>query len=892
MTINRVLPFILFLFYTALSFGQKDESSLLNANYSIMHPAIQEWEDFFQQKYFSKGIPFDTICREGTGYLPYLRERRMYDLRKDFLGNGGGEKRWEIFEKIRSSTFNRDGQVPAANWQPLGPNKMEEMGGRMISHAFEPGNSQVIWAGSASGGLWLSENGGDSWQPMTDQIPSTGIGAVAVNPLNPNSILIGTGEGYAIGNTIRPGLGVFKSNSRGLNWSPTDFDYLQTDGVSAFKIVWSNLDTNNVWLAATNGIWKSSNAGQSWTLKKGDGSNQATAICDDLVLHPTNPEILFAAIESDGVWKSTDGGENWLKLGGGLPATDLNFISLDMCKNQPDVLYASISSGQTTGWHLRGLYRSNDSGENWVKIQNAPNAMCPPNPPVGASCQGWYDNVVAVSPENPDIIWLGGVSLWRSNNGGQNWTHHDYTACTNCPLPQSCRTYVDQHDFAFDPGDLQTLYVFNDGGISKSTDGGNCWHRKNEGLVTAQFYAIASGRSDPGTIVAGTQDHGLQGIKLSENTNMAWDRWGYLDGSDVEVNATNADMLFGGWVNGTYWRSSGGVHTLATQITNGINLSENIGFFFAILRQHPVSPLTLLGANQKRLYKTTNGGNSWSAVQAMNEPKVFEFDQADPNFAYCAAWSFDGSRSFWRSENSGNTWSQLVQNPGWRVTDIKSSPLQSGVVYVSRNSNLPDVAHIYKSENYGETWTPIQGDLPDLPVNAIAPHHFAPGVVFAATDLGVFVTCNDGETWTEYNDNLPVSFTLDIEFNPVDTTLRIGTLGRGAWITKAWMPDVSPTIDINNPAGFGITSLSPNPVSDILRIQYFLGKTADVRLEVVNQLGQNVKSLFAGKLDAGQYETIWRGQTDNGLHVPFGIFFVRLIVGNAVVVERIVWKKN
>lgn len=883
---------LLFICLCAINLAAQNEDSYLPAEaFSITHPALQAREDYFEKNFFSKGISVDSLG-EGTGYLPYIRERRLYDLRKDYRGDAGGAKRWEIFKKIRSATLDRGGPAPAADWQTLGPNKMEEQGGRMIAHAFDPHNTQVIWAGSASGGLWLTENGGDTWLPMTDQIPSTGIGAVAVNPLNSNSIIIATGEGYGLGGiSIRPGLGAFKSTDRGLMWRQSDFSYQQSEGVSAFKLAWSYADTSIIWMAATNGIWKSTDAGLSWILKKGDGTNQQTAICNDIIQHPAQPDVLFAAIESDGVWKSTDGGESWTKFSNGLPATDINFISIDLCRDQPDVLYASISASQLSGWRLRGLYRSNDGGNNWTKIPNAPEAFCPPNAPIGATCQGWYDNVVAVSPENPDLVWLGGASLWRSFNGGQSWTEHDYYACTNCTLPQACRTYVDQHDFAFDPSDSKTVYVFNDGGVAKSVDQGNCWEPKNEGLITAQFYAIASGRSDPGTIVGGMQDHGLQGIKLSENTNLAWDRWGFLDGSDVEVNAANANILYGGWINGVYWRTNGGVHQVATQITNGINLNENGGFYWAVLRQHPQSPSTLLCATKQRLYRTVNSGNIWAPVASMNEPKVFEFDQANPSFAYAAAWSLDGTRSFWRSENSGATWQNLPNNPGWRVTDIKSSPLQAGLVYVSRNSNLPNVAHIYKSDNYGDSWTPIQGDLPDLPVNAIAVHHFLPGVLFAATDLGVFITCDDGATWMEYNDNLPVSIILDIEFNPADTTLRIGTLGRGAWITKAWMPGEPSAV--GSPvrrSNFGITSVAPNPASEAVRIDYFLEKKAAVHLDVLNALGQKVADIFSAEQAGGAYSNSWNGQTINGLQARSGVYFVRLTVGNEATIRKLIWR--
>ncbi len=886
---TKLLPALLVAWLPAFISAQTDESTLPPEYFSINDPALEKWEAYFEENFFSKGIPADSLG-EGTGYLPYLRERRLYELRKDYRGDAGGTRRWDTFRQFRSRTLDRGGPTPAANWQNLGPNKMEEMGGRMISHAFEPGNSQVIWAGSASGGLWLSENGGDSWQAMTDQIPSTGVGAVAVNPLNSNAVLIGTGEGYTLGSSaIRPGLGVFKSTDRGLSWLPTNFDYQQAAGVSAFKLVWNYADTNIVWLAATNGIWKSTDAGTTWILKKGDGTNHQTSVCNDLAQHPSNPDILYAAIEANGIWKSTDGGENWVKSSTGLPNTNIDFMSLDLCRDQPEVLYTSISSGQATSFNLRGLYRSDNGGDSWEKIETAPEAFCP----TGVSfCQGWYDNVVAVSPTDPNVVWLGGASLWRSTNGGQNWTQHDYYACSSCPLPQNCRTYVDQHDFAFDPQNPQTVYVFNDGGVSKSTDSGTCWQPKNEGLVTGQFYAIAAGHSDPGTIITGTQDHGLQGIKLSENTNLAWDRWGFFDGSDVEVHGSNANVLYGGWVDGRYFRTFNGVHSLATQITNGINLNENTGFYFAILRKHPQEHFTLLGATAQRLYKTTNGGSLWTPVATMTEPRVFEFDQNDPNYAYAAAWSFNGTWSFWRSENGGDTWAQTPNNPGWRVTDIKSSPLQSGLVYVSRNSNLPNVAHIYKSSNFGNSWVSIQGDLPDIPVNAIAVHHFVPGVVFAATDLGVFVTIDDGQHWTEYNDHLPVTFAMDIQFNPADTTVLVGTLGRGAWRTKAWMLDAPSTA--NEPvqkSGFGIRLLSPNPANEAVQVEYFLEKPADVRVEVLNVLGQNVATIFSGKQTAGEHQISWNGLMENGLRATAGLYFVRLTVGQKSSTKKLSWQK-
>lgn len=858
------------------------EHNLAPEAFAVNHPDLLKMEAFFEEKYFSKGIS-PAALGEGTGYFPYLRAKIFYEMHKDFRGRVDGSKRWEIFQKMRASSLERGVPAPAADWENVGPNKMEGQGGRMLCHAFDPQNSQVIWAGSATGGLWLTENGGDTWQPMTDQIPSTGVGAVAVNPLNANTLLIGTGEGFGQDYSFtRSGLGVFKSTNRGLTWVQTDFDHQFAEHVSSFKIVWNYADTNIVWLAATNGFWRSTDGGKTWTNKLGDGTNQQNFICTDLVQHPTDPQKLYISITRDGIYRSTDGGENWSKLTNGLPANDLHSTKISLCKSHPDVLFASMVNA--TDFGIRGLFRTGDGGDSWQQIQNAPNAFCIPFQP--DICQGWYDNAVAISPTDPNTVWLCGMTLWRSTDGGQNWTEHDRYKVPGGGEPPACLTYVDQHDFAFDPENTQIVYAFNDGGVAKSTDGGACFEFKNEGLMTAQFYSIAAGRSDPGVIIGSTQDHGLQGIKLSENTNLAWDRWAFPEGGRVAVHRTNANILYGNGFDGKYYRSLNGVHILASPIANGMNVAENGGFWFGEIRLHPTDPKTLLGSTRQKLYKSTNQGLLWTPVATIKEPWLFEFDQADPGFAYCAAWSNDGTRSFWRSENSGDTWEQLPQNPGWRVTDIKSSPQQPGLIYVSRNSNLPNVPHIYTSENYGDSWTAIQGNLPDLTVNAIAVHHFVPGTIFAATDLGVFITTDNGVNWTEYNDNLPVSVVNDIEFNPADTSLLIGTYGRGAWRTKAWMPEVSPAEEVffeNNRL-----KIAPNPAGETVRFSFFLADNATVRLDILNATGQMVATVFSDKLPAGEHEYYWNGFTSNGLRATAGTYFLKMTTGRQAFLEKLI----
>ena len=395
---------------------------------------------------------------------------------------------------------------------------------------------------------------------MTDEIPSTGVGAIAINPQNRNSMLIGTGEGYFVGVSVRPGIGVFKSHDRGLTWEETFFQFQPAVGVSAFKILWHPTDTNIVYMAATNGVWKSQDAGQSWNISYGNGVAWQF-IADDLVMDPTNPDVLYAAIENDGIYKTTNGGANWTRLNTGLPvASAVNFISLDMCRDVPSVLYASMTN--SVNFNLEGLFKTDDGGAIWNKIENTPDCFCPPAP-FNYACQGFYDNTVAVSPTDPDHILIGGITFWNSINGGQNWTQHDTYTCPTCPGLPPGTTFVDHHDIAFDPTNSDILYNFSDGGVAKSINGGTYWTPMNEGLKTAQFYAIASAKNEINMLSGGFQDHGLQATNLDFFPNQQWRKWGFLDGTGVEIDYMTG-ALYGTWLDGQIVKNPTGINTSAT----------------------------------------------------------------------------------------------------------------------------------------------------------------------------------------------------------------------------------------------------------------------------------------------------------------------------------------
>ena len=841
-----------------------------------VHLEIEVWENYFQERAKTNG---SSVWEKSSGYKPFSRFRRMYDQlkRRDGLHD---QQRWHQYTAIKQKSIHSRLNNPTAEWTNIGPQTLDGQGGRMIAHAFDPFHSDTIWAGSASGGLWRTLDGGDWWEPMTDQIPSTGVGAISIHPDSSHIIVIGTGEGFLSGQqynpTIRGGIGIFKSTDFGLTWSRTSFDFPRPIEVSVMSMVWDKSDVNNIWAGATNGLWKSTDQGETWTLKLGDGTNHGGFIIDEVIIHPLHSDTMWAAIESNGIAKSTDGGETWSLLGNGLPFSDLNFISLDICIQDPRVLYANISSGPSTGFGLRGVYRSADGGQSWNKLVSAPAAQC--SPQFLSACQGWYNNIIAVSPVDPNEVIMGGVTTWMSKDAGVTWVQKDRLICTNCIDAPPCTFFVDQHDIGYDMNNPDRIFIFNDGGVARTEDGGECWEEINAGLITSQFYAISSAPSNPNIVVGGFQDHGLQGVNLANS--LKWEKWGFFDGSDAAVHPSNENIIYGSWFDGTYWKSTNGIFGLANSINVGINQFENTSQHYAPLRVHPDNGNILLGSTQQNIYVSNNGGTSWSPRQAAANVTEVAFSQVDPSVCYAAGWT-GSSWSFWRSNDTGMSWQSTASAPGWRVTDLKTSGQHSGTIFASRNSINSGTAHVYRSTDFGESWQPIQGDLPDIFVHGLAVNHFNDDVIYVATDLGIFITIDGGSTWTEYNDNLPIAYVLDIEFVPSDTTIIIGTHGRGAWRSPAFTPLNSSTI--NHISSISDLQIFPNPMIDEFTLTIDIQRAGNYTIDLYNLNGQLLKRLGNIRLNKGRHEESLVLQTSIN-----GLYFIRVSNGKIARWERIV----
>lgn len=743
----------------------------------------------------------DISALKGTGAMPffrykkYIEERIMADDQKPLQ---------TYFQMAEASMANKIQlrNAPNADWKSIGPDQMVIYGGRTASHAFHPTNKDIVFVGSATGGLWKTEDGGQTWHSKTDMIPSTGVGGIAVNPQNGDDVIIGTGEGYFIGTTVRPGLGIFISSDGGDSWRPTSFQFPVSQGVSVLKMDWDPIDPNNVYAAATNGLWVSRDGGQNWYVKLANG------IADDVVINPQDPNIIYCIIENDGIYKSTNKGENWNRLDQDLPATGvINFGRLAICDAAPNVLYASLTDAATLG--LEGLYKTIDGGDSWTRLNSAPNAFCPP-PPFNYGCQGWYDNTVGVSPFDPDLVLFGGITFWRSDNGGVRWTQHDVYGQSRRAPPG--KTFVDHHDIGFSPHDENLIYSFNDGGVAISTNRGMTFNHSVKGMLTAQFYSINSSIINPNILTGGMQDHGLQATNLDQFSDKKWIKWGDLDGTYTAISHLNPDIFYGGWIDGQYLKTINGTGSWQTVFINGgINPNENIIGYFNPLVMNPEHHLQLVTATPQQIYRTTNGGY-WEPKARIPNVQQMAYDQVNSRLIYAASFSLsNGTWNFYRSEDNGNNWRPTATSPGWRVTDLVAHPHQEGTIFATRNSAFVGNPHVFKSTDKGDSWISLQGDLPDITVNDLAINHYNPNILYVGTDLGVYVTLDGGVHWTPYNEGMPVSICYSIHYNPTDTSLIVGTIGRSAWKTKS-DPGHLTSVDQSLP-GSQLTAF-PNPSSD------------------------------------------------------------------------------
>jgi photosystem II stability/assembly factor-like uncharacterized protein len=739
-----------------------------------------------------------------AGRLDWFAEQRAYP--RDTLPREARLTAYRAMQRMVSLQATSTEQ-----WVNIGPAPMRDsiigrhkvdVSGRTTALAVDPRDSSVIYLGAAQGGVWKSTDDGASWTPLTDDQPSLAVGSLALDPSNPDIVYVGTGEPHASGDSYY-GAGVLRSTDGGMTWQQLGASEFSGLGISAIIVHPAN--SSIIYAASSaavgpegpltpaSGILRSTNGGQTWA---------AMRVCtgcygaSDLVMDPGNPSVLYAAFWEQGIFKSTDGGQIWHPLTSGLPAGDFRRIELAIAPSNPSVLYAGFDvaiSGQYTG---AKVFKTTDAGSTWQELDRAPN-YC------GGQC--WYDNVIAVHPSDPDTVYLGGSAsyvsrptwtvrqvLVRSTDGGTTWWDMS-------PNDSPGRTlHPDMHAIAFDALNPQTIWVGNDGGVWKSTDGGLNWNNKNSNLATLQFTGVAVHPTNPQIVFGGMQDNN----KAKYTGSVAWEAMDAGDGGYAAIDPFDPRYFYGTRYEISFQRNSqggSGPYQDWPVKTSGINLNDR-SLFYAPLTLDPSTPGVLYFGTH-RVYRTTNRGDRWQAIsgdltlgRTRTAISTIAVAPTAPEVIY--AGTSDGQVQV--TTNTGSRWDNVTRSPlpNRFVSEIAVSYTSYRVAYVvfnGFNTHTPSrPGHVFRTIDAGATWQDVSSNLPDIPVLCIALDRDAPGTIYVGTDIGVFRTTNDGATWSPYSSGMANVAVFDLALNPDTNVLAAATHGRSVYLLQL-EPEPTPT---------------------------------------------------------------------------------------------------
>lgn len=687
--------------------------------------------------------------------------------------------------------------------------------GRVSQFAVFPDNPAHYLVAEASGGIWLTVNDGTTWTPVFDNYGSYSIGTITIDPKNPTVVWAGTGENNNQ-RSVSYGDGLYKSEDAGRTWKNVGLKL--TEHIA--RIVIDPRDSNVVYVAAPGPLWKgggerglykTTDGGKTWSqslIKVGDYTG-----CSDVLIDPKNPDILLAATHQrerryfgmihggpeSALWRSMDAGKTWTKVGGGFPSGDLGRIGLNYAPSVTHEVYAQVEGPQGRG----GLYRSMDFGATWEKRNSYDE-------------QGQYYSKVLVDPGNPDRVYIMGLNIMYSDDGGR----------TLATLPTRSK-HVDNHDIWIDPKNNDHYLVGCDGGIYESFDRANTWIFKAN-LPTAQMYDVAVSEDAPFYYVyGGTQDNNSFGCPARTKSSaglMNSDCFVTMGGDGFysrvdpkDPNTVYANMQNGGMVR--FDKRTGERVSIQPQPAKGDPAMRWNWDAPVIISPHSNTRL-YFGA--QRLYRSDDRGDSWKAISPdltrnldRNKlplmGKVWPIDAIQKNVSTAL---YDNISSIAESpkqegliyvgtddgllqitEDGGKTWRKVEKPAGVPedayVQRIVASQHDPGTVYVAyeNHQNGDFRPYLLKSSDKGKTFLNIAGNLPERGgVYAIAEDYKDPKLMFAGTEFGLYYTKIGGEKWIPLKNGLPTIMVRDLTIQKQMDDLVIGTFGRSIYVLDDYSP--------------------------------------------------------------------------------------------------------
>lgn len=765
----------------------------------------------------------------GLGYIPPDAEiRAVEDMRQRMIP--------ELAAKGYSLKKSAAGQL---DWEYHGPGNI---GGRLRGLVVHPDNPNILYAGSVSGGVWKSTDAGASWFPTMNDLITLNVSALAMKPGDPNTLYAGTGEAFMYVDNFS-GRGILKTSDGGNTWkrmhiaqglnspfitalavSPASPNVVYASGRKALLYVgWPAETVPDAGLSA---IFKSTDSGETWqdvTTGKGIESDPARISDDipaDLVLSPTDANVVYAAFglyASGGIWKSTNGGQTWARLTNGLPNPNLpnlgyGRIKLAMAPSNPNIIYASFTYESKPGDTINrkrdemlGIWKTTNAGQSWTQMTTplTSNQFNRNDGYITAlGHQGGYAQALLVHPTDPNTVFLAGLDIYKSTDGGNSW------AQVSMWLPPSDRrnpeglpyVHADHHVFAFDPStNPPTLYNTSDGGAARSRDLGQTWEQLNHDLGVTQFYTFAVHPTNPSIMLGGTQDNGTP-MTVNNQIN-SWNDIVGADGWQTFFDYTNPARIYVstqqlGMARGMMNYATGDFDDLKligyTNGANGITQRDaDKSAFYAPYDLSPNNPnVLILGTN--RLLKSVNRGDSWTALSTEIDTAITSVAIADGNDNIM--WFATMDRVY-KTEDNGATYANVTgaNFPKRFLTDIEFDPSNHRNVYVTYSGY--GTPHVFKSTDAGGSWVDITNNLPDSPANTIQVHPQHPNELFLGTDIGVFLSEDGGEIWQPSTNDFPTVQVSAIVLNTNANRVYAATHGRGVY--SAELPSHEAVLNVN-----------------------------------------------------------------------------------------------
>ena len=511
--------------------------------------------------------------------------------------------------------------------------------------------------------------------------------------------------------------------------------------------------------------------------------NLADGAVDDIVVDPRSADTIYAAYgdafyadsTNFGIFKSTNGGTSWSKLTSGLPpSSQVTRVSLAISRSDPDVLYAGLNGTNpaNSSTDTNRVYTSTNGGVSWSVL-----------PAVSTTSdfgggQGWYNNIIAVDPSNSSIVYLGGIDLWKSTNAGETWTN-----LTNAyGTPNGKNIHPDQHAIAFGGSGGNFIYLGNDGGVWRTSDGGSTFIDCNTNISTIQFYGMDVDQKAPSNTVGGTQDNGTE---EGTEPSLVWNEIYGGDGGYTIVDPTDSNLIYGEYVYGAFVKSTDAGASFSS-ITSGIGES---GYWISPYALVPHNTATIFAATSK-IYRSTNSGTNWTARTGYLKSSsdlitTLSISPPETNVMYAGISGYRGASGtayLFVSTNNGSNWTNVTTHlpSGCDFCRVTADPTQKGVAYLAV---LSGSEHVLKTTDYGSSWTALSSTsngFDDVPTKIMCVDSLN-GYILAGTYWGVYLSTDDGSTWSKFSSGLPNAVVDDIAIQYSTDELRIGTHGRGVW---------------------------------------------------------------------------------------------------------------